>query len=473
MTDKPQEHEDHHPDTGDAQHPIPRDAGVPAPAEPVASATTVQTQSDEDRKHAYFASAPLRSANRLMDLLYKDDSFYETTRFAWVGPEDAKKLLLYGVCKEVLKASIGMLEDKEHLKAPPEGSKPTTRLEKIILGAFLDTQTQRMRKLVELLSTLILFDRRAQRDEEYRIFLNAESLDLSLSRLEDFREVYDGRLIANTEHSVNDFTDRIDRDLKTLGVSTVWFLKMDVLRRQRPGIFESRKRQYLDALLLASPDERLALGVSYGRGYSSHSQAVHPLLGGHDYGEEENSLARLAAGYAQTGIIAMHIMRLAYKLAGHDDPQGLDKVMGKNLEKSAAKNIIGGMARAVEVGDLILTAWTDLAEVLEVYVGKYGYRACRIKYVSRPPLPETPEDWIESQRILIRLMSRSQMRAILEKAATSDGSPQELRDIMPEVLKQSDDKLMESARDLFLRLHEANALIPMLIQQGHLKRPEP
>jgi len=455
------------PDVPEEERPAP-----PGQEEATSPASTDSTDAEEDRKFRYFASAPMRSANRLMDALYKDDSFYEQTRFAWVGPEDAKKLFLYGVCKEVTKTSVSMLEDKEHLKEIPK-DKSADRVTKLVLGAFTDGQTYRIRKMAELLSMLILFDRNTRRDEEYRVFLNAESLDLELTRLADFRELYGGRVIANTEHSVKDFAGRIDGDLKAMGVSTLWFMDMEKLRKLRPSVFATRKRLYLDALLLASPDERLTLGVSYGRGYSSHSQAVHPLLGSHDYGEEENTIRHLRAGYAQTGIIAMHIMRLAFKLAGQDDPGGIDKVMGKGFEKSAAKEVMRGMDRTAEVGDLILTAWTDLAEVLEVYVGKYGYKACRIKYLSRPPLPETPEDWIESQRILIRLMSRSQMRSILEKAAASDSGPKELRDIMHKVLKQSDDELMESARHLFLDLHQANTLIPMLVQQGHLKRPDP
>ena len=437
-----------------------------------AAASSGDQDSKPDEELNYFASAPLRSAQRLMDALYPDDSFYETTTLAWVGPEDARKLFLYGVCKEVSKVCISMLEDQDHLKEEVPDEKKPDRITKLVLGAFADSQTYLIRKMVELLITLILFDRNAARDEVYRVFLNAESLDMALTRLDDFRELYNERVIGNTKHSADGFADRIVEDLATLGVESLWFLNLDKLAKRKPSVFRSKRQLFLKALLVASPDERMALGISYGRGYSENSQAVHPLLGSHDYGRRENTVRSLRGHYIYLSLVSMHVMHLAHRLGGIEDPAGLDTILGKQFEKSAASSALRKFHQQFEPGDIVLTAWTDVAEILESVVGKYGYKAYRIKYLSRAPLPELPDDWMESQAILLRLMPKSAIRGLFEKNATAEDRPEELQKIMPEILKLPDEKLMQCAGRMFVDLHKAGVLIPMLLRDGHLKRAE-
>jgi hypothetical protein len=79
---------------------------------------------------------------------------------------------------------------------------------------------------------LLLFDRKGSRDEEYRIFLSAENLDLWLGQQQDFRDLHDGKTIANTQHSIGDFAERIKRDLQELGIAEVWFLDRNKLQRR-------------------------------------------------------------------------------------------------------------------------------------------------------------------------------------------------------------------------------------------------
>ncbi len=163
----------------------PREAEKPvAEAQPAG----IKLTSEQEKKLDYFITAPLRSADRLMKQLYSDDHFYETATYAWVGENDAKKLFLYGVCKEVIKTCVGLMSDKEFLGEVPNEKDPE-RMNKIITGSITDVQTYRVRKMVELLSLLILFDRNTKHDEEYRVFLSAENMDLALARQEDFREL--------------------------------------------------------------------------------------------------------------------------------------------------------------------------------------------------------------------------------------------------------------------------------------------
>ncbi len=433
----------------------------------------------QNKKLDFFISTPLRSANRLMKQLYTDDHFYETATHAWVGESDAKKLFLYGVCKEVIKSCVGLMNDKEFVQEIPDRTKKKSdRMEKIIIGGIVDTQTYHIRKMIELLSLLILFNKNTRNDKEYRIFLSAENLDFALSRQQDFRDLYDKRNISNTQHSIDDYAKRIQEDLKELGLQQLWFLSQDKLKKikklekLKPSIFESKKKLFLDALLVANADERLALGISYGRGYSRTSQAVHPLLGSHDYGRGNNNMNHVITNISYLSIICMHIMHLAYKIAGINDPEGLTKIMGENFEKSEASKSISQFSKELEVGDLILTAWTDIAEIIEEHTSKYGYKAYKIKYLLKPPLPEFPEDWIESSNILVRLMTKGWIRSFFEKNTNIDKMPEEIKEIWPKVMKQSDEDLMRSVKHFFVDMHKHGVLIPMLIESGFLKKRE-
>src|SRR3989344_8224122 len=79
----------------------------------------IKLTDEQNKKLDFFITAPLRSADRLMKQLYTDDHFYETATYAWVGENDAKKLFLYGVCKEVIKTCVGLMSDKEFLQEVP------------------------------------------------------------------------------------------------------------------------------------------------------------------------------------------------------------------------------------------------------------------------------------------------------------------------------------------------------------------
>jgi hypothetical protein len=428
--------------------------------------------SEEQRAQLkYFISAPLRSANRLMNQLYSDDQFYETATYAWVGEADAKKLFLYGVCKEVMKTCVGLMNDGEFLEeVPPETETDTETITKIIAGSIMDVQTYRVRKMIELLSLLILFDRNTKNDEEYRIFLNAENMDLALAQQQDFRELYEGRAISNTQHSINDFAERISQDMQKLGVPELWFLDNKKFRRQKPSVFKSKKSLYLEALLVASADERIALGISYGRGYSRTSESVHPLLGSHDYGNKDNDTKHVVSNFTHLSLICMHIMNLAYKIGGIDDPEGLTKVMGANFEKSDAPKSMASFSKEYQCGDIVLTAWTDLAEIMEEHTSRYGYKAYKIRYISKPPLPEFSEDWLEARMILARLMTKNMVRGFYEKSINSISHDKETVEVMQKVLKLPDEALLKCAEKTFLDLHNAGILIPMLLESGFLKK---
>lgn len=422
---------------------------------------------DQKKKFDTFISFPFTSAKELMGKLYSSDNFYETATYAWVGEKDAKKLFLYGVCKEVSKTCVSLINGTEFLQQIPK-VKQKEPMEKMIFGSIIDEQSYRIRKMIELLALLILFDKKTKRDEEYRIYLNAENLDISISRQKEFKEFYEGEKISNVQRSLDDFSKRVSDDLSAIGEKELWFLDMNRFQSQKPSVFKSKRAIYLEALLLANDDERLSMGISYHKTYSRLSISAHPFLGSRDYGEEENDYKTVKSNFGYLSIISMHIMRLAYKIAGLKDPRGMEKIMGENLEKSEASKAMKEMKKNYYPGDIVLTRHQDLAEILEMKESKFGYEAYKIKFLSRSPIPEIPEDWREAGDILTKLVGRDTVRTLYEKsfAKTEDKI---IKDITPKILEQSDEWLLKSAKAMYLDLHNNKILIPMLLESGHLK----
>lgn len=417
----------------------------------------------------FFINSALKSANSLSKKLFKDDAFYKQASYAWVGEKDSKKLFLYGVCKEVMKIQIASAQIKDAFKKIPTDDAKDLHdfLGNTIIGSFLDDQALRLRKAIELLSILVLFLTNTVHDEEYRIFLSAENLDFELSRQTEFKGFF-GETISNTQHSIDDYNNRIKKDLNAISKKEVWFLDMDKLDAGKPSVFKSKRSLYLSALEVANDDERVMMGISYHKTYSRLSMTAHPTFGSHDYGDKENDYRQVLKNIPTIGLACMHVMKIAHLLAKEDDPNGIDKILGKNNERSEASKFIAKMVRDFEVGDIALTAWEDLVEIVDKKTSKYGYKAYKIKFISRPPLPEFPEDWIEAQQILTLLLKKSAVRKFMEKGFEVATNPM-LKEMSTDVLAQSDDILMESAKKTFLDLHQHGILIPMLVKNGHLK----
>jgi len=322
--------------------------------------------------------------------------------------------------------------------------------------------------MIELLALLILFQKKTKKDEEYRIYLSAENIDVALSQQKDFRELYGGKDISNVQSSIDDFADRIQKDLDTVGQAP-FFLDMGKFSKKKPSVFLSKRAIYLDALQHANDDERIALGVSYHATYSRLSVSIHPWMGSHNYGEEDNNFKTIRASFGHIAILCMDVMRIAYDLAGEDDPRGIKKIMGENLEKSEAPKYMAAMKKDFQVGDVLLTKWEDLAEIVETKVGDYGYKAYKLRFLSKPPLPEYPEDWRRAEDILIKLVGKDSARAMYEQSMRSV-KDEKLESVMGEVMKQSDEWLLESAKAMYLDMYNAKVLVPMLLSNGSLKK---
>lgn len=226
---------------------------------------------------SFFAATPMRLADALRKALPMTEDHY-TQRVGYTQ-NDPRAFFLYGCLDEVYKASAASLQWAEFLGAH-EDELRVPHVTRIVTDRVLDEQDLWSRKLTEVLADLILFG--STNEQEYhRIYLGCRWLSAYLGLQSDFREFYGCRNL-NADDSIADAVRTIEAAQKRVDSTKLWFLHVPILsgKLPRPGtIFRSARERYKQAVLLASADQKLTLGVSYEMGHSVPSRAIHASVG--------------------------------------------------------------------------------------------------------------------------------------------------------------------------------------------------
>jgi len=424
-------------------------------------------QLDEKLKEQlkFFITSPLRSADKLKKQLYADDIFFRQTPFAWVGEEDAKKLFFYGVCVEVGKACVEMMQTEGLFEEVPAEKGAGSNTGRMVHNAIIDRQHALIRKLTELLSLIINFTKTTN-DVEYRIFHSAQNLNRFLNQKKSFFDVFSVEK-NNTQSSIDDYKDRVEKDIRTNGNQIPWFIDENNYKRLKPSVFKGWMAFYKNAIDISNDEEKTMLGISHER-YSMFSQNVHPTLTSHEY-EDDEDWETVLANLRYISMLSMHIMGRSYDLLGLKDDEGIKKIMGENFEKSEASQAMSMFAKSFEVGDIVFAHSNDLAEIVECRTGKFGYTVYKIKYLSNPPLPQYPEDWIEGRR-LTRLFKPEHIRPFFAKSLEPTSAlPDVVKDTIKLMLAEKDYVLIGLMKKTLADLHKSGMLVMMLVNSNIIK----
>ncbi len=414
----------------------------------------------------FFTSQPLRQADRLLKKLYPNDEFYRSARYAWVRPEDAKKLYLYGCARQVIKSTMVLLENEEHIfEKPKKGSIDTVG--RAILESITDIQNIIIRKHIELLTNLLNFSN-FNKEESYRIFLNLENLEHFVGRQGDFKDFYES-VSGNIQHSIDDFSKRIEDDLKLLNVSELWFLRDGWKKKVKnfaPPLLTSIRKRYMTALPFATDDERIMMGVSYNELFGDVSVSAHASAGSRIQ-SRHYKFSTIQGNMSVISILGQHIISRANQLMGFDDSEDLVKKMHEQGTSDATK-LLQRNRKTFQIGDIVL-ATGDLAEIVESKVSKFGYASCKVKFLTRPPLPDVPEDWLPVA-FVVSILPKSKVRGFMFDNKNYQNLPKEVKDVLEIMRKEPDDKIIKYASGALASMHQHGVLIPALIKSGYLQR---
>lgn len=380
---------------------------------------------DKERRE-FLVNSPLRAAIGLAEALpINDDSYRGIAGHAF---HDARAYFLYGCMDEVLKVSTTSIRWLQFL-SPPENPTPEPpgvpverreHMRRIVPEAVIDEQQMWARKLNELLSDLILFGS-TNGQEYYRLYLAARLLDAYFGLQQDFEEFFACRN-GNADVSIKDLRQLILDLCRRVGEETVWFLRTPVAKAERAGrVLVSQRRRFMKALELASPDQRLTLGISYEMGYSMPSRSIHANIGGP---QRETSGEEVDKNLGRVSLLASHAVVCAYRLAGIE-PVGTAKVLADSLSTSEAAGMLQQVYGAQhEVGDLVFAYGRDVCLVVGRSGSKYGYTSYKVRYITKPMLEEVPEDSFPA-RYVHRLLPRSTLRDTVKRLLGKHGATPE------------------------------------------------
>jgi hypothetical protein len=416
----------------------------------------------DSEKIKFFISTPLRSAHKLKKQLYADDTFFRQTSFAWLGIEDSKKLFFYNVSVEIQKACVEVMRTSALFDDTNGGNDyqkhEDSDTERLVKNSIVDRQNSLIRKLTELLSLVINFTRTTN-DVEYRIFHSAQNLNRFLNQQKSFYEVFQVNN-NNTQSSVLDYKDKVDKDIVLNDGHLPWFIDKDHLKNLRPSVFRGWMAFYKEAIDICNNDEKALLGNSYER-YSNYSQNVHPTMTSHDY-LNEDGWEMIFANFGYISLLSMHTISRSYELLGMKDEDGIKKILGENFEKSDATSMMSLFLKKFGIGDIVFVHSNDLAEIMESRIGKFGFTVYKIKYLSNPPLPEYPEDWVEGRRLTL-IFEPEQIRPYFANSISVNSDfPDEVKSVLKMMLSEKDEVVTDLMKKTLINLHKEGILVKML-----------
>ncbi len=317
------------------------------------------------------------------------------------GYHDARVAFLDRVLDEIQKAGMAMVKWEEQLADSPDSAALDSEdpLVRVMLRQTADDQSLWRRKLTEALVDLIGFTT-TNSDTYYRHYLLYADLDYHQSHQMDLEEFHGARS-GKVEHSITMVRETIGRlEAARFDLSKCWYLKerkpVAKAATKGGGVFASLRQRFKYALEHAGPYEKLMLGLSYGNGISEPSRDIH-------FHQEPDFFAvtneKLEASVTACGALAMTVLLRCQDLTGII-PEGINTRI-RQMEASntePAKILAQVTGNRAEVGDFVL-AYGNLAEVIEVITGAFGYQSYRVRYLAERSLPDVPEEAVIAQYI--------------------------------------------------------------------------
>jgi hypothetical protein len=371
---------------------------------------------------------------------------------------DAKQFYCYGIADEIFRVAIAALQWDQLLEGSdfvPGGNPIEKNIDRVVHERTKAEQEMWIRKLTEHLINLICLGDN-QRDGVFRAVLAAQSLDDHLGLDKDFRDFYACRN-ENNLHSVMRYA-RIIEDVQRKEGAKVLPLFADSINSNKlpPAgrVLSSVRERFKLALKKATPEEKLALRLSYSAGFSESSRAIHATV--QDRPAQRSTSKEIDGRLSEVGLLSAHILKRMYSICSMQ-PSGLSRQMINALHhpESIAPKIVGKVQQEYSQGDIVLVMG-DPAEVLRCMESEYGYTSVRVKYLAKPPLPEIPEDEFPSSYVQLLVAAKDIKEFML---AQVDKMPAHLQSDVRELFsKGTPEQLLHGAREAILDMHKSGAL---------------
>jgi hypothetical protein len=250
----------------------------------------------------------------------------------------------------------------------------------------------RIRILLELLVHLVLWTT-TNEQEFYRLYTMWYHSRRLHQRQIDFRDFF-----GATNENIALQVKMQDDDLVNFLAEhphlneKAWFF-VGLGRRER-----SLKDLLKTAIPLMSPNERSAVGQSYGDIYSDASADIH--YGIDDYDHFDQAMKDPSILLVLIDLLAASALARVYQLAGEPDAPFAANVANSLRTLPAADDILQDFKGRAEKGDVVFVIG-GLAQVVDARATEYGTRAYQVRFLADAPIPEIELDWFRASHVKV------------------------------------------------------------------------
>ena len=356
-----------------------------------------ESLSEEKKRYGSFTELAIKGGARLRERLkIGEDSF---SLIYGPNASNPKKYYLNGVLNEVEKAGMAMMYTADFVieskKKPDPEVKDATgfRISNNAIQIKIDELTLSERKLTETLIDLVGF-RRVNSSDYYRHYVVLHELDAKKKVLNDMHE-FSGVKNKNLSYQIAELEQQADALATKLDPAKCWYAKT------KSGNLTRNISSFRDRFKAVYPHMReyeKAVLYTYGASFGRQSDLLHS---GKPVDRRKLTVSNIGTHIGRIGILATHVLNAAKDLGRIHNVKGPLKTIADVTKKNEypIKLFRQKTKPPISKGDFVVTVWGDLGQVTKVLRSKYGFKAFRVKFLDKLPLPGIPVDDFPAENI--------------------------------------------------------------------------
>ncbi len=303
---------------------------------------------------------------------------------------------MYAILDEVEQAAFALKFSHETLSERPENVPDDELGRRLIRNSFSVVQREQalhIRRLTEVLVDLINFSQ-TNSDPYYDHYLLYEELIAHQQRKYDFRRYFNCDNF-NTQATIDLTMRSITYGETRLQLNRCWYLSGKDPKAGGKAKLENFMNRFDRALPLATDAERLVLGFYYGRAYREPSQSIHLNVGGLP---SPKSFDGLVFGRSQIWLLAVQCLARCRPLLNIRTRKEISAQLSKAMRIGVTSELYDKYTQPkIRKGDFV-SVFDSLCEVVAATRSQFGYKAFKLRYLTRPPLGEK-EDWYPANMV--------------------------------------------------------------------------
>jgi hypothetical protein len=301
----------------------------------------------------------------------------------------ARAYYVYGVLDELEKAGSSIVRHQEIVA--DSGAFIGDRLDRNLIQALLDEQSMWIRKLTEVLTEVVLFNR-TNSAEHFRHYLLTNELKRVKRSITNANDFY-GCAVENYRQQESDLVAQISAIESHLTLATCWYLARTKAGSRYSGTtakLSSFRDQLIEAMGIADRKLRFFLGLSYAQGYGGVSEQIHLNVGRVGKRVEPSDLR---GGASRIFLLVVGILTQLRRMLGDRRRRGPVAKLGRSLRTSPVfKTAFEPLVRSeLHVGDYVI-AVGHLAQIVRIHTSPYGYRSFRVRFLVDSPMQRIIEE---------------------------------------------------------------------------------